>query len=77
MRITVKAARVNAGMTQREAAKALGMATATYNKLEQNPRLMRVEQAQKAADLFGVGFGSLFFGHDFTPSEVTDARQPS
>jgi transcriptional regulator with XRE-family HTH domain len=75
MRITVKAARVNAGLTQREAASALGMATTTYNKLEQNPRLMRIEQVEKIAGLFGVDLDSLFFGRDFTTSEV--GGQPS
>ena len=46
-RMTLKAARVNAGMTQEDLAEAIGVHRQTVAKWEENPQLMSIETANK------------------------------
>lgn len=60
MKITVKAARVNAGMTQEQAAKALNMSITTYKKKENGKSRFYIDEISRLGILFGVKV-ELFF----------------
>lgn len=66
MAITLKAARVNAGLTQREAAKRLGISISTLGSFEMGRRFPDVPQILKIEELYGVGFNELIFLPDST-----------
>ncbi len=61
MAITLKAARVNAGMTQTEAAKALGIGTATLQNYEAGKKYPNILTLKKIEDLYGVPYAELIF----------------
>lgn len=61
MAITLKAARVNAGMTQIEAAKKLGISKGTLASYEMYRTKPDVERAQQIADLYGTTVDRLIF----------------
>ena len=63
MRITVAAARVNAGMTQAEAAKALGIAKGTYCNYEKGLTEPTIFMAEKIANLFGFTLDQITFSN--------------
>lgn len=50
--ITLKAARVNAGMTQKNAAKALEITTTTLVNYEAGRSIPKIDMAQKMANLY-------------------------
>lgn len=52
MAMTLKAARVNAGLTQKEAAKKLGVSYQTLSRYEKNPKLVTVKTILKMCDLY-------------------------
>lgn len=61
MEITLKAARVNAGLCQREAAKALGICTNTVYKWECGkayPDALHIKEIEK---LYGVSYDDIIF----------------
>ena len=58
--MTLKAARVNAGLTQKEAAKELGVSYQTLSRYEKNPKLVTVETILKMCDLYHTNLESLF-----------------
>lgn len=53
-KITLEAARVNAGKTQRDMAKLLDIAVQTYVKLEKKPSKITYEQGKKISDFLNV-----------------------
>lgn len=53
MRITLRAARVNAGLTQAEACRALGLSKGTVASYEANKTMPTIEMAKKFAELYG------------------------
>ena len=53
-KITPKAARINAGLTQDEAAKALGVSTPTLINWETGKRIPRADYVDKMLSLYGV-----------------------
>lgn len=61
MKISLKAARITAGMTQNEVAELLGVHVQTYRKLEENPNLATIEQAKKLSDRLNVPYDDIFF----------------
>ncbi len=61
MGITLKAARVNIGITQQEAAKALGIGLATLQQYEAGKRYPTVLTLKKIEDLYGVPYAELIF----------------
>nr|DAN45816.1 MAG TPA: Helix-turn-helix XRE-family like protein [Caudoviricetes sp.]DAR67617.1 MAG TPA: Helix-turn-helix XRE-family like protein [Caudoviricetes sp.]DAT02688.1 MAG TPA: Helix-turn-helix XRE-family like protein [Caudoviricetes sp.] len=61
MKISLKAARITAGMTQDEVAELLGVHVQTYRKLEENPNLATIEQAKKLSDRLNVPYDDIFF----------------
>ena len=54
MKITLKAARVNAGLTQTEAAKAIGIGVVTLIKWEKNPDRMPIYMHRQIADTYNL-----------------------
>lgn len=61
MAITLKAARVNAGLTQREAAKKLGISKATLASYEMYKTKPDIERAKQIADLYGTTVDGIIF----------------
>ena len=61
MQITLKAARVNAGLTQREAAKRLGISRGTLASYEMYRTKPDIEMAKRIAILYGTEVDRLIF----------------
>ena len=61
MAITLKAARVNVGLTQAQASKALGVSLNTLVGWEQGRRFPDVPKIKKIEELYGVTFDELIF----------------
>jgi len=61
MAITLKAARVNAEMTQSEAAKALGISKNTLLSYEKYKTVPDIEKSKKIAALYGCTVDDLIF----------------
>lgn len=61
MAITLKAARVNAGLTQKEAAKRLKISKGTVASYEMYKTKPDVERAKKIADLYGLTVDDIIF----------------
>lgn len=61
MAITLKAARVNAGLTQKEAAKRLGISKATLASYENYKTKPDIEMAQKIAALYNMTVNDIIF----------------
>ncbi len=60
-KITVKAARVNAGLTQAEAADKLGITRETLIRYEKEPKLIRQGVLAKMRSVYGMDRSNLFF----------------
>ena len=61
MAITLKALRVNAGLDQREASKAIGVSPETLGKWENGKTFPNVPQITKIEDLYGVSCSDIDF----------------
>lgn len=59
MKITLKQARIGAGLTQKEVSKALGICTPTYALYEEHPGKMKVELLWKFSELVKVDIKDL------------------
>lgn len=70
MRITLRAARVNKGLSQVEVAKILGKSKDTINRYEKDSSKIPRDLTIKLLNLYGFDFDSIFFGKesDFTES---------
>ena len=66
--MTLKAARVINGLTQREMAKKLGVHVQTYRKWEKNPEIVEVGVAKKISNILGISYDNIFFNNDSTLS---------
>lgn len=62
--ITLKAARVNAGLTQKEAGEKIGVDAGTIRSWEQGKREPRISQAYAIAKLYGLPMDAIFFTHN-------------
>ncbi len=60
-KLTLAAARVNAGLTQLEAADRMGISAATMINWEKGKTQPRVEQAERLSDLYGMTMNEIFF----------------
>ncbi len=60
--ITLKAARVNANLSQKEAAKTLDIATSTLRNWETGKTFPRQDQIIALCELYKVNFDDIFFG---------------
>ncbi|MCY9579590.1 helix-turn-helix transcriptional regulator [Paenibacillus alvei] len=61
MKLTVKMARVFAGLKQREVAEILGVHVQTYMKWERNPEEMSIGTAKQFSRIVGIGVEEIFF----------------
>lgn len=61
-KITLKAARVNAGLTQKELAKILGRNEATIVNWEKNPTKITIENFKKICTVLNVQSEQIFLG---------------
>lgn len=61
MAITLKAARVNAGLTQKEAAKKLNISKGTLASYEMYRTKPDIEKAKQIADLYGTTVDGIIF----------------
>lgn len=61
MQLSIKAARVNANLTQQELAEAVGVTTQTINSWENGRREPKVSQAKVLCETLGVRMDDIFF----------------
>ncbi|MDF4030099.1 helix-turn-helix transcriptional regulator [Lactobacillus delbrueckii] len=61
-KITIKAARVNAGLTQRQAAKLLGINPDTLSRYESGHSIPRVDMLKKMSKLYCIDEQYIFLG---------------
>ena len=61
LKISLKAARVNAGLTQAEAAKALGISKSTILNYEKYRTKPDIETSKRMASLYGVSVNDIIF----------------
>lgn len=61
LRITLEAARVNAGFTQPQAAQAVGVSVATILKWEKGTTVPPVDKAEQLIKLYGLRFDDVNF----------------
>lgn len=59
MKLTMKQARVGAGLTQEQMAERLGVTNITYFSYEKNPSKMRVDRLLKFSEVTGVDVSML------------------
>lgn len=64
MAITLKAARVNKGYTQREAAAIIEVTEDTISNWERGKSFPNVPQLKKIEEVYGVTYNDLIFLHD-------------
>lgn len=62
LQITIKSARVNAGLTQDQAAEALGVDKSTLVRWEKDSTNIPVFYIVKMVDLYGIAFEHFYFG---------------
>lgn len=62
LKITLAAARVNKGLKQGDAAKALGVMPQTLRNWEKGKTFPKASQLAKLCDLYGVTTDHIFFG---------------
>ena len=61
MAMTLKAARVNAGMIQADAARKLGISKGTLSNYEKYKTIPDMEMAKRIADLYGTSVNNIIF----------------
>lgn len=59
--ITLKAARINAGLTQKEAASSLGISKNTLSGYESGKAVPKIDTAKAIANLYGIAVDSIIF----------------
>lgn len=72
MKLSVRAARVNIGLTQADAAKGLGINTDTLSRYEKNSSKIGRDIIKKMEELYFVDADHIFFGNE---SEFYRIRQ--
>lgn len=63
--ITLKAARVNKKLSQKEAAEKLGVNVSTLGKYENDSSNVTMSFVKRASELYGIPADSLFFGSQY------------
>ena len=63
-RLTLAAARVNAGYTKKEAARILGVTPNAIYQWERNMTTPRIDTAKRMADLYGITLNDIFLQSD-------------
>lgn len=62
-KITIEAARINAGFTLKEAAKLIGVSVSTLHKWEQDSSDLKISQSLKLSAVYGYPVEYIFFGN--------------
>lgn len=60
-KITLKAARVNAGLSQTDAAKRIGVAASTLRNWEAGKTFPAQPKIEKMCEIYGISYDVLFF----------------
>ena len=76
MKISLAAARVNAGMYQRDAAKKLGITPETLRGYERGKQVPNWTTVKKMEEIYGISADDIFFGSKLALSEI-DAEPAS
>ncbi len=66
--VTVKQARTLAELTQEVMAEKMGIHVQTYRKIEKNPEVASIKQAEQISSITGLQFNQIFFGVNSTKS---------
>lgn len=66
MKMTLKALRINANMTQKEVAEKLNISVATLSFWEQGRRFPNVKDIKKIEKLFNVSYSDIIFLSSYT-----------
>ena len=61
-KITLKAARINAGLTQKEAAKKIGVDESTLIRWEKHPEIVQPKYHKKISEAYSFSTDFIFFG---------------
>ncbi len=61
LKLTLKALRVNKGLTQKQAAKALGVSNKTLCSWEQGRSMPKANMIDAICELYGVSFDDIIF----------------
>ena len=61
LKITLKAARINAGLSQKEAAKKLGISNKTLCNWESGSSFPNVKRTAALCELYGVSYDNIIF----------------
>lgn len=64
-KITLKAARVNAGLTQKEAAKLIGIHFQTLSKYEEDSSNIPFSLVEKASEIYKLPISCFFLGKKY------------
>ena len=62
IQITLEAARVNAGMTQKEVAMAMNVDRTTVIRWEKAKKIPNYDESEKLAELYQIPLDNIFFG---------------
>lgn len=68
--LTLREAREDAGFTQKQIADELGVNVVTYRKIENDPSIATVLQAQRICSLLSVNYMRIFFGKNASLSSI-------
>ncbi|WP_180376308.1 helix-turn-helix domain-containing protein [Ligilactobacillus salivarius] len=60
-KITLKAARVNAGLTQKEAAEKIGISYQTLSEYEKDESRIKLAMIKKMCNVYGMPIDCIFF----------------
>lgn len=74
IRISLAAARVNAGLSQKEAAKRLHTTTKTIQNHESGKTEPGWNMVERYANLYGLPIDAIFFGKNSALSGIQDAK---
>jgi len=61
-KITLEAARINAGLTMKQAAPLIGVSVATLHNWEKDSSVVKVSQVNKIEEVYGYPAEYIFFG---------------
>lgn len=62
LQISLPAARINAEMTQKEVAEAMGVDRSTVGRWEKGEKVPDYDEAKKLAEIYGLSVDNIFFG---------------
>lgn len=70
MKVSLKAARVNANLTQAEAGKALGVSKDTIKSIENGKRGLEVMECDKLCEIYGCTRDDIFLPYEIAKSDI-------